>query len=97
MATYVPRVARRVNSFRSSLPGALSDAGETIASIAQRLGTGTDTVVRVRRLYRQGGVQALYPIKPPGRPPRATPQYIAQMKAAVRTNPRDFGYGFSAP
>lgn len=41
-----------------------SDSRDTIASIAEDRGWGTDTVIRVRRLYRQGGVQALHPIKP---------------------------------
>jgi transposase len=68
---------------------------ETIPSIARRLGCATDTVNRVRRLYRKGGVQALYPIKPPGRPPRATAAFLRDMKRAVQTNPLTLGYGFS--
>jgi transposase len=49
----------------------------------------------VRRLYREGGAKALLPIKPPGRPSRATPEFINQMKQAVQTNPLTVGYGFS--
>ena len=37
----------------------------------------------------------MYPIKPPGRPTRATPEFIAQIKQAVQTNPLTLGYGFS--
>jgi transposase len=81
--------------FRNCLIILMSDAGDTIASIAHRLGCGTDTVNRVRRLYRQGGVQDLYPIKPPGRTPRATPAFLREMKRAVQTNPLTLGYGFS--
>ena len=81
--------------FRNCLIVLKSDLGQTIASIAQELGCGTDTVVRVRRLYRQGGVQALRPQKPSGRPSRATPEFLAEMKEAVRTNPLTLGYGFS--
>jgi transposase len=81
--------------FRNCLIVLMSDAGETIPAIAKRMGTATATVVRVRRLYRQGGIEALHPVKPPGRPCQATPAFIAQMKEAVRTNPRDLGYGFS--
>ena len=73
----------------------MSHSKDTIASIAERLGCGTDTVTRVRRLYRQGGAEALRPIKPPGRPGRATPQFLRQMKQAVQTNPLTLGYGFS--
>lgn len=81
--------------FRNCLIVLKSGLGETIASIATQLGCGTDTVVRVRRLYRQGGVRALYPAKPRGRTSRATPEFIAHMKRAVRTNPLTLGYGFS--
>jgi len=81
--------------YRNCLIVLMSDSRDTIASIAQRLGCGTDTVVRVRRLYRKGGVHALRPIKPPGRPGKATPEFLRQMKQAVQTNPLSLGYGFS--
>ena len=81
--------------FRNCLIILKSDSRDTIAAIADDLGCGTDTVIRVRRLYRQGGVQALYPLKPPGRPGRATPEFLRQMKQAVQTNPLTLGYGFS--
>jgi len=87
--------ATSADVFRNGLIILLSDSRDTIASIAKRLGCGTDTVNRVRRLYRQGGIQALYPIKPPGRPPRATPAFLREMKRAVQTNPLTLGYGFS--
>lgn len=86
---------RSADVFRNGLIILMSDSRETIASIAQRLGCAAETVVRVRRLYRKGGVAALHPIKPPGRPSRATPQFIKQMKQAVRANPMTLGYGFS--
>ena len=81
--------------FRNCLIILKSDSGDTIASIAEDLGCGTDTVVRVRRLYRKGGVAALVPIKPPGRPSRATPEFLQAMAQAVQTNPLTLGYGFA--
>lgn len=87
--------ATSADVFRNCMIILMSDSRDTIASIAKRLGCGTDTVNRVRRLYRQGGVQALYPIKPPGRPPRATAVFLREMKRAVQTNPLKLGYGFS--
>jgi transposase len=81
--------------FRNCLIVLKSSLGETIASIARQLGCTTFTVVRIRRLYRQGGAAALTPIKPPGRKPRATATFLAQMKQAVGTNPLTLGYGFS--
>jgi transposase len=81
--------------FRNCLIILMSDAGDTIAFIARRLGCTTFTVNRVRRLYRQAGIDALRPLKPPGRPSRATPEFLAAMKQAVATNPLTLGYGFS--
>jgi transposase len=87
--------ATSADVFRNCLIILFSDSRDTIPSIAKRLGCATDTVNRVRRLYRKGGVQALYPIKPPGRPPRATAAFLRDMKRAVQTNPLTLGYGFS--
>lgn len=81
--------------FRNCLIVLKSDLRETIASIATQLGCGTDTVVRVRRLYRQRGIAGLTPTKPAGRTSRATPEYITHMKQTVQTNPLSLGYGFS--
>ena len=81
--------------FRNCVIILMSDSRQTLASIAHHLGCGTDTVVRVRRLYRTGGIKALHPIKPPGRPSRASPEFLQQLKEAVRTNPITLGYGFS--
>ena len=82
--------------FRNCTIILMSAVGRSKASISDDLGCCTDTVARVRRLYRAGGVKALRPIKPPGRPGRATPAFLAQMKRAVQTNPLTLGYGFSA-
>ncbi len=87
--------AKSVDVFRNCLIVLKSDSRDTIASIAEDLGCSADTVVRVRRLYRKGGVEALRPVKPPGRPGRATPQFVAQMRRAVLANPMTLGYGFS--
>ena len=81
--------------FRNCLIILMSDYRETVGTIASRLGCGTDTVVRVRKLYRNGGVNALYPIKPPGRPCRATAEFLRHMRQAVQANPMTMGYGFS--
>lgn len=81
--------------FRNCLIILMSDSRDTIASIAKRLGCGTDTVVRIRRMYRLGGIGALHPTKPPGRQSRATAAFLKEMKRAVAANPMDLGYGFS--
>jgi len=81
--------------FRNCTIILMSAVGCSKASIAKDLGCCTDTVARVRKLYRQGGAKALHPIKPPGRPSRATQEFINQMKLAIQTNPMTIGYGFS--
>ena len=81
--------------FRNCLIILYSDSSDTIGEIAARLGCGTETVTRVRRLYRKSGVAALRPIRPPGRTSQATPQFMKEMKKAVLTNPMKLGYGFS--
>ncbi len=81
--------------FRNCLIIPMSDSRDTIAMIVQRLGCGTDTVVRIRRWYRQGGIKALSPRHLPGRPSRATLAFLEAMKQAVQTNPLTLGYGFS--
>jgi transposase len=81
--------------FRNCLIIVMSHFGDTIAQIAQRLGCGTETVVRIRREYRQRGLDALKPNKSPGRPSRASLGFIEAMKEAVLTSPQDLGYGFS--
>jgi len=81
--------------FRNCTIILMSAVGRSKASISNDLGCCTDTVARVRRLYRKGGAKALLPIKPPGRPSRATAEFINQMKQAIQTNPLSLGYGFS--
>lgn len=81
--------------FRNCLIILMSDSRDTIRAIAEHLGCGTDTVVRVRRSYRQGGVGALRPLKPAGRTSRATPEFLQAMGQAVQTNPLTLGYGFA--
>jgi transposase len=73
----------------------LSDGGHTITSIADLLGCSPETVKRIRRLYRQGGIDSLTPISPPGRPSKATPTFREVLGQAVQTNPQTLGYGFA--
>ena len=87
--------AKSADVFRNCLIILKSDSSDTIGSIAEDLGCSTDTVTRVRRLYRKEGVAALESIKPPGRPGRATPDFLEQMRQAVLANPLKLEYGFS--
>lgn len=88
-------IASSADVFRNCLIILKSDLAETIPSIASQLGCAPETVKRVRRLYRQGGIEALRPIKPTGRPSKATPEFLQAMKHTLQTNPMSLGYGFS--
>lgn len=73
----------------------LSNAGHTIPGMAQLLGCSPETVKRIRRLYRQRGIEALTPVRPPGRTSQATPAFRDVLAQAVQTNPQTLGYGFA--
>lgn len=81
--------------FRNCLIILLSDSRDTVATIARHLRCSLETVKRIRKLYRMGGAAALYPIKPPGRHSKATPDFLPAMKKAAASNPLSLGYGFS--
>ena len=70
--------------FRNCLIITMSHFGDTIGHIAERLGCSTETVVRIRREYRERGLDALKPEKPPGRSSRAT------QNLTFRTSARDY-------
>ena len=73
----------------------MSHFGDTIGSNAKRPGYSYEIVIRIRREYRERGLDVLMPQKPRERPSWATREYILVMKHAVATNPQDLGYGFS--
>jgi transposase len=73
----------------------LTFGGHTIADIATLLGCSAETVKRIRRLYRQQGLKAMVPIKPPGRPSQASPSFRAMLAKVVETPPSTLGYGFT--
>jgi transposase len=81
--------------FRNCLILLRSHAGCSIAQIADFLGCSADTVKRVRRLWRTGGLDSLYPRDSPGRPSRASEDFRRQLRQAVKTCPLQLGYGFA--
>jgi transposase len=80
---------------RNALIVLLSAEGRSKAELSRDLGCSTATIDRARRRYRQRGVDGLLPVKPPGRPSRATPAFRAAMAEAVGASPMALGYGFS--
>lgn len=69
--------------------------GSSKAELSRALGCSISTIDRVRRAYRRDGRAGLLPVKPPGRPSRATPEFRAAMAEAVQTPPPELGYGFT--
>src|SRR5262249_24367368 len=85
----------RADVLRNTLIVLLSAEGRSKAALSRDLGCSTATIDRARRRFRERGVDGLLPIKPPGRPSRATPAFRAAMAQAVQTPPQTLGYGFS--
>ena len=85
----------RADVLRNALIVLLSAEGRSKAELSRDLGCSTSTIDRARRRYRQRGVDGLLPVKPPGRPSRATPAFLAAMAEAVQASPPALGYGFS--
>ena len=72
-----------------------SAEGRSKAELSRALGCSVSTIDRARREYRRIGLAGLLPVKPPGRPSRATPEFRAALIEAVQTPPNTLGYGFS--
>lgn len=85
----------RADVLRNALIVLLSAEGRSKAELSRDLGGSTATIDRARRRYRERGVDGLLPVKPPGRPSRATPAFLAAMAEAVAASPQALGYGFS--
>jgi len=81
--------------FRNTTIILMTGDGHAKATIARTLGCCSSTVDRVRRLYRERGLPGLRPIKPPGRPPKATAVYRRLLCKTVESDPRKFGYAFT--
>src|SRR4051795_7807586 len=81
--------------FRNATAVLQSAEGRSKAELSRVLGCSISTIDRIRRAYRREGLAGLLPVKPPGRPSRATPEFRAAMAEAVQTPPQALGYGFS--
>jgi transposase len=74
----------------------LSSRGKRPGEIAALLDRSCSGVRKIINRFNAEGLGGL-PDKPrKGRPPRKTDRYVALLKQAVQTSPRDLGYPFSA-
>jgi transposase len=85
----------RAAVFRNATIILQSADGRSKAALSRELGCSVSTIDRVRRAYLREGAAGLLPVKPPGRPSRATPEFRAAMAQAVQASPPDLGYGFT--
>ena len=85
----------RAAVFRNATVILQSADGRSKAALSRALGCSISTIDRVRRAYLREGNAGLLPVKPPGRPSRATPAFRAAMAEAVQTPPSELGYGFT--
>src|SRR5438105_10005610 len=60
------------------------------AEIGRLLSISRSAVHKIRKAFEQHGLSALHDKPRPGRPPKASPDYIACLKDAVSKSPRDF-------
>lgn len=84
------RLVRRAQMVR------MSAQGHPVARIAEAWGVHRQTVRRTIKAFNADGPAALADKARTGRPPKATGQYVALLKEAVATSPRDLGYPFSS-
>jgi transposase len=85
----------RAPVFRNATIILQSADGLSKATLSQALGCSISTIDRVRRAYLRKGIAGLLPIKPPGRPSRATAAYRTALAEVIQTPPQSLGYGFS--
>jgi len=85
----------RAAVFRNTTIVLQSAEGRSKATLSQALACSVSTIDRVRRAYLRQGLAGLLPVKPPGRPSRATPEFTAAMAEAVQAAPQALGYGFT--
>jgi transposase len=71
--------------FRNATMILMTGIGRSKGSIAEDLGCSPATVDNVRKRYRDRGLEGLKRRKPPGPKPRATAEYRAALRCAVRT------------
>jgi transposase len=81
--------------FRNATAILQTAEGRSKAELSRVLGCSISTIDRIRRAYRRERLAGLLPVKPPGRPSRATAAFRAAMAEAVQTPPQALGYGFS--
>ena len=72
-----------------------SSQGLGVLTIAEMVSCNRSTVFRWLQAFNHHGMDALWPGKSPGRPPKADAEFQAALIDAVEKNPHDLGYAFT--
>ena len=73
----------------------LSSQGWKVHEVAAAVQRDRSVVSRWLHRFEEQGIDAVWPRKSPGRPPKATPQFRNAVDESARQNPRDLGYDFT--
>jgi transposase len=74
----------------------LSAAGQTVPTIARLMGVDASTIHRWLDRFEAGGLGALAPVPPEGRPPRWDEEYEVLLVETARHDPRWYGLEHSS-
>lgn len=73
----------------------LSSQGWKVHEIAEVVERDRSVVSRWLHRFEEHGIDAVWPRKSPGRPPKATTEFRNALDESARQNPRDLGYDFT--
>jgi transposase len=89
------RASRDARVVRRAQIICLSRQGMTASKIASMWGLTAQGIRKTIKRFNAGGIPSLADQHRGGRPGKATDHYVALLKEAVQTSPRDMGYPFS--
>jgi transposase len=73
----------------------LSSRGWKVHEVAEAVERDRSVVSRWLHRFEEQGVDAVWPKKSSGRPPKVTPEFRNAVDESARHNPRDLGYDFT--
>jgi transposase len=73
----------------------LMDELKNCTKVAKLIKTSRTTIQTLVKTFNKGGLKAIVPNSPPGRPSRLTEDQKQLLKADVSAHPRELGYDFS--
>ena len=84
-----------VGVYRRAQAVYLSSRGRTAEEIGEIVDRNRSSVFRCLQAFNARGLEALWPGKSPGPPPKADAEFQAALVEALKHNPRDLGYAFT--